>query len=120
NIAPSRFVKRSTTADAQFLQAGAGDRIAGISQVGTRQTPYGGLDDGFCAIANENFHVFLPGVDKEAFLELGGTVSPGDYLKSDANGAGVTASSGDEIGARAMVAGVAGQVVPVEPVWGKG
>jgi len=117
NIAPSRFVKRSATADAQFLQAGTGDRVAGISGVGTRYPPYANLDDGFLAVAGENVHVYIPGEDLEAQLELGGTVAAGDYLKSDTNGKGVTAAvDGDEVGGRALMAGTSGQIITVQPL----
>jgi hypothetical protein len=117
NIAPSRFVKLSTTLDGKCTQAGAGEKIFGISQQGTRNTPYGSLDDGYAAIAGENLQIYGPG-DDGAVLELGGTVAAGDRLKSDANGKGVTTVTNlDEVGAVAMVAGTSGQLVPVQPIY---
>jgi hypothetical protein len=118
-IIPSTFLVRSTTADAQFLQAtGTAVPIAGISQKGTRSTPYDGLDDGNAAIAGENLQVYLPNDDKEAPLRLGGTVAAGDLLTSDAQGRGVTAASGNQVGARALMAGILDQIIVVQPLWG--
>ena len=116
NIAPSRFVKTDTTGDGLALQAGAGDKILGVSQAGTRRTPYGGLDDGFAAIAGEDLEVFVQG-EHNVMLELGGTVVAGDRLKSDANGKGITTTTtGDEMGAATDVAGTSGQVIPVRMI----
>jgi len=113
NIAPCRFVKLDTTADGRVLQCGAGDKIQGISQAGTRRTPYSTLDDGYAAIAGEDLEVF--GTAEQPLLELGGTVTRGDRLKADANGAGVTSSTDkDEWGAIALQSGVSGQLVRVE------
>lgn len=118
SISPSRFVRLDTTADGKVLQSGAGERIFGISQEGTRNVPGSGLgmDDGFAAKIGENIRIYGPG-DMGAMLELGGTVVVGARLKADANGAGVsTTTADDEIGAIAIVAGTSGQVVPVQLV----
>jgi len=118
NITPSSFVVRSTTADAQYLLAsGTSTPIVGISGAGTRYPPYGGLDDGNIAVAGENFKVYQP-PEKEAPLQLGGTVAAGDMLTSDASGHGVTATAGQQVGARALEAGVSGSIITVQPVWG--
>jgi len=118
NIAPSRFVKIDTTAEGKVLQAGAGDKTYGVSEPGVRNVPYGALDDGFAAIAGENLRIFGPGPDKDIPLELGGTVTQGDRLKSDANGKGVvTVTNLDEWGAVAMKSGVSGEIIPVQPVY---
>lgn len=117
NITMSRFVKLSTTLDGKCTQAGTGEKIFGISQQGSRNTPYGALDDGFAAIAGENVQIYGPG-DDGAVLELGGTVAAFDRLKSDTNGKGVvTVTNLDEYGAIALVAGTSGQLIPVQPVY---
>lgn len=119
SITPSSFVVRSTTADAQFLLAsGTSTPIAGISGIGTRYPPYSSLNDGNIAIAGENFKVFAP-PEKEAALQLGGTVTAGDLLTSDSSGHGITASTGNQVGARALESGVSGQIISVQPLWGK-
>ena len=117
NIAPSVFVKLSTTLDGQCTQCGAGDKIFGISGPSERQPPLDGLQDGYHAIAGENCKIFTAGA-RDVMLTLGGTVSPGDRLKADASGFGVvTTTNLDEWGALATVAGVSGQKIPVDVVF---
>jgi hypothetical protein len=109
NIAPRRFVKQSTTAPNTVLQAGAGDKVFGISQTSSRNAPYLTLDDGFTAIAGEPVRVFGPG--EIAPLQYGGTVTAGQRLKSDANGKGIaTTADGDEYGAVALQSGIADEI----------
>jgi hypothetical protein len=116
-IAPARFVKQDTTTNNAFLQAGSGDKVVGISQKGTRRTPYSGLDDGNAAIAGEPLHVFGP--PETAPLELGGTVAAGDLLKPDTNGKGITAGSdGDFYGALSPQAGGSGDIIEVQVMLG--
>jgi hypothetical protein len=77
------------------------------------------LNDGNIAIAGENFRLYQAGRDLEAPLMLGGTVAAGDLLTSDANGHGITTTTaGQFIGAQAMMAGVANQVISVKPMFG--
>lgn len=116
NIAPSRFVKLSTTAEGQALQCGAGEAIFGISQASTRRAALTGWDDGFAAIAGENINIIGPG-DDEGLLELGGTVTVGDYIKSDASGKGVNAGTDkDKAGAQALQSGTSGKLIKVKPI----
>lgn len=113
NIAPSRFVTPVSGTDGRVTQSGSGETPIGISQPGTRNTPYSSLDDGYCAIAGENVGVFGQG-DNKVPLELGGTVTNGQFIKPDSSGKGVVASSADDIyGARAEANGVSGEVIPV-------
>lgn len=55
--------------------------------------------------------------DDIANVLLGGAVTRGDYITSDANGAGVVAAPGAGVNAnvigRAIISGVAGDVIPV-------
>lgn len=121
NVSPSRFVKLDTTTgvkdrvvQATDGAASAGDPIYGISGAGVRNAPLAGWDDGYHAIAGENCMVWgMP--EKDVFLELGGTVTVGAFLKSDANGKGVaTTTTGDNVGARASEAGVSGDLIRVQ------
>lgn len=119
NITPLSFLVQYTSADNQYvLASGATTAIAGISGRYTRR-PSGDYfnDDGYIAISGETFEVIQPPV-KEAALRLGGTVAAGALLTSDGSGFGVTATSGQQVGARALQAGVSGQIVTVEPLWG--
>ncbi len=119
NITAMSFLVRATTADAKFsLASGTGTPIAGISGIGTRYPPYSSLDDGYIAIAGENFPVISP-PQKEAALRLGGTVTAGDLLTSDGSGFGITTTTTAQfIGAQALESGVSGQIITVKPMWG--
>lgn len=117
NITPCSFVKLATTADGKVTICGAGDKIFGISGPSERQPPLTGLQDGYHAIADENCKVFTAGA-RDVMLTLGGSVSPGDRLKSDGSGFGVvTTTNLDEWGAIAMAAGTTGQRIPVNVVF---
>lgn len=114
NVPPMRFVKQDTSADGKALVCGAGDRITGVSQKGVRRLDLQGttLNDGYCAIAGSQFEVAMQ--DERVPLELGGTVSAGDRLKSGALGVGVaTTTNLDEWGAIADQAGVSGDIIEV-------
>jgi hypothetical protein len=118
SVTPSSFVVRSTTVDAQFLLASnTTTAIAGISGPGTRYPPYASMNDGNIAIAGENFQLFMPPM-KEAPLQLGGTVAAGDLLTSDGSGHGITATANAQVGARALMAGVSGNIITVQPLFG--
>lgn len=102
-IAGYRFLKPGA-ADHSAVQAdAAADSIIGIS------------DALGAAGSGSRVDVIQVGI---AELELGGTVTRGDFLTSDANGMGVAAATGNRIGARAEVSGVAGDIIPVKLVDG--
>ena len=119
NITPSSFDVRNTSTDNQYILAsGTSVPIAGISGIGTRYPPYAALDDGYIAVSGENFRVFQP-PEKEASLRLGGTVAAGDLLTSDGSGFGITTTTtAQQIGARALMAGISGQIITVQPLAG--
>lgn len=115
NIAPSRFVKLDASKVGGYgLQAGAGDVVFGVSEPGVRQPPIAGFDDGFAGIADSNAICVYTEKD-ECWLECGAAVTYGDFLKSDTNGKGITASAdGDYYGAQALqTSTAAGQLVRV-------
>jgi hypothetical protein len=116
DIYPMRFVKIDTTTPFRVLQATAGDKIYGISQEGQRRIDYVAGTDSRAAAAGEDLNIHGPPA-KDVLLMLGGTVTQGDSLKSDAAGMGVvTTTTGDWVGAIAMASGVAGQAIPVQTV----
>ena len=119
NITPMSFLVQTTTADNKYqLASGTSVPIVGISGKGTRYPPYATLDDGYIAVAGENFQIFMP-PDREAELQLGGTVAAGDLLTSDGSGFGITTTTtAQQIGARALQAGVSGQIITVYPMFG--
>lgn len=97
------FVKPGT-AEGSMVAAVAGNKTVGILQDAPNTGEHG-------AVAVQG---------GGAKLKLGGTVAAGDYLKSDANGAGVVATvDKDEYGAKADVAGVSGDIIGVEVVQGQ-
>lgn len=60
--------------------------------------------------ADEAAAVQIGGVAK---VILGGTVTAGDNVQSDANGKGITAASGDSVLGIALTSGVSGDIVNV-------
>jgi len=112
NIQPMRFVKLSTTLDGKVTICGAGEKCFGISQRGTRRSEY--VDtNGYAASAGEPLEVFTEG--EECLLEAGGTIAPGDYLKSGALGVGVaTTTNLDFYGAVALQVGASGDLIKVK------
>jgi hypothetical protein len=119
-IYPSRFVTLDTTTMGHVLQATAGQQVYGISGPGTDRPPFGALDTGQCAVIGEQLEIFEAGDSHDTVvpLQLGGTVTQGDRLKSDANGCGVTTTTtSQEVGAIAEVSGVSGNIVPVRLVF---
>ena len=116
NIAPSRFVILDTTNFGNVTQCALNGIPYGVSQPGTRNAPYPGLDDGYAAIAGDHLFIYGP-PDKDIMLELGGTVAIGDHLESDSSGRGVTTTTtGQWIGAIAQAPGTIGQLIPVQLV----
>ncbi len=72
-------------------------------------------NSGYAAISGDSLRIFGQGDDCLLTLGVGGATA-GDLLKSDANGAGVTASTGNKAGARALQTGAAGEKIRVEVV----
>lgn len=112
DIYPSRFVKLASS-DGKVTQAGAGEKVFAVSGPGTNSFPFQGLDTGLHASAGQNCRTYEMG--EKCLLELGGTVTAGDYLKADADGKGVTASSDqDDVGAIAQWGGTSGKLIEVK------
>lgn len=117
NISPSVFVKLAGTGkNLKVAEAGANDRVIGVSGEGVRRAPGTGSDDGFHAIAGEECEVFLAG--EICLLEANAAVVPGDPLESAADGQGdpvaTTAASRRNIGAIALEdASAAGEKIKV-------
>jgi hypothetical protein len=115
-IGPSKYITPDTTADNMVLQATAGQAPIGISQIGMKRAPgLPGSDVTIAAQVGDVVMVYALGDVTELVLGTGGCTR-GDFLKSDANGAGVTATvvGTDEVGARALQSGTAGQLVLVQ------
>jgi hypothetical protein len=113
DIYPARFVKLDP-ADGKVVQCLAGDLPIGISQEGTRRSPYTDTPPlGRAAAAGEQLAVYTLG--ERAVLQVNATVTPGTRLKADANGMGipVVAASVDAFGGYALFNGIAGKLIEV-------
>jgi len=117
DISPSRFVKLDPSNTGMVLQAGSNESVFGISSPTTRRMALTGWDDGLAGkLGDGAMNIIGPG-DDEGLLEIAGTIAHGDYIKSDANGKGVSSSTDkDKAGAQALQAGVSGQLIRVKPL----
>lgn len=102
-IAPYRFVKPGAADGAVIQTAAVGDAIMGVS------------DSLGAAAAGDRVDIHTVGV---AEVELGGTVTRGGWLTSDADGKAVAAAPAagvnNSVGGRARVSGVAGDIIDVQ------
>lgn len=119
-INPARFVKRSAAADFTVLQADADAMPCGISQRAAEVAPTSGASTA-AGTSGGLIQVHQPGMsgdphDSTVLLELGGTVTRGSLVMPDADGKGVTATSGKYAGAIADESGVSGELIKVTPV----
>lgn len=112
DVGPCRFVTQSTSNPDEVTESNSGEQPVGISGKDTRTPPYPGLDDGLHAVSPESVLVYTAG--DEALLDLGGTVTQGDYVKPDNSGKGVTSSTDkDKVCAKALESGVDGERIRV-------
>lgn len=118
NIYPSRFVSIVSGSRGYVAQATASTPVAGVSTEGTFYAPGTAADSGYAGV--DTYPVPLKGPGRTCLLKLGGTVSAGDRLVSDASGQGtkldVTATGHQYIGAVALDNGVSGSLIRVQ-VW---
>lgn len=119
DIRPSRFIKVSTAADYTCLEADANEAIIGISTNAVRDAPIPNADTD-AAEAGDDLH-YHP-IGSVCDLELGGTVTRADEIKSDADGKGVvratTGTTLQNFGAIALESGVSGEFIKVLVVRG--
>lgn len=111
NIPPSRFVMADVSANNQVLVATVGAPLLGISHDGTLQAPLPSAT-GYAGISG--YPVAVWGQGDQASLEMGGTCSAGQLLKTDSSGRGVVASSSDGTYALAIDAGTSGSIIRVQ------
>ncbi len=111
NVNPSRFVKRTTDANNEVVEADANEAVVGVSGEAGRSAPIPEVTTNYAGIdGDKSMKVYGDG--DTCMLEYGDTVVAGDYLKSDADGKGVpiatTGATAQHIGAQALSAGAAG------------
>jgi hypothetical protein len=122
-INPARFVKRSTAADFTVLQADADAFPCGISQRWAAVAPLSGASTA-AGISGDMIQVHQPGMsgdphDSTVWLEVGsGGVTRGALLMPDADGKGITCTTGKYYGAIADESGAADEFIRVTPISG--
>jgi hypothetical protein len=113
NISPSRFVTISTSANNTVVQsAAATETIIGVSQESAKQPPIPQVTGTqYAAESGDNLRVYTAG-EANVLLELGtGGCTAGAKLTSDADGKAVAATGANMVGAIALTAGAAGELV---------
>jgi hypothetical protein len=111
DLAPARFVKRSTTEDNSVVYADDGAAvIVGITFNGTREAPIPSVTESLAAADGEPIRVHGPGDRCE--VVLGDTITAANLnLTATTDGEAVAASSGDFVGAIAERAAASGEKV---------
>jgi len=111
-----RFIKLDTSENATALEANAGEVTIGISPEGAQDAP---IPNASALAAADGDHFMFHNLGNEALLEIGtGGCTAGDFLKSDADGKGVsTSTNNDWYGAIAFETAAAGERARVL-VWG--
>lgn len=120
DIEASSFVKLDPTNTGYVLQCGAGDTPYGISQPATRRIALDDYDSSLCGkLGDPAINIYGPTSDTGVLMRLGGTVANGNFLKPNADGFAVAATTDkDAYGAIAMSDGVAGELIPVQVIIG--
>lgn len=121
NIAYSSFVKLDTSAEGYCLQCGAGETAYGIAGPATHSmaiTIQGvDLDDGLAGVAGGPAIKIYGVGSTNVPVRIAGTVTQGDYLKSDGSGFGVaTTTDKDKVVAVAKQSGVSGNIINVDVI----
>lgn len=113
DINPARFVTANVALDFGVQESVATDDVVGISQAGAKAAPLGFYTPSTLAAASGD-PLDVYGEGEECSLELGGTVTAGQVLKPTTAGKGIAATIGtDKIGAKALEAGVSGDIIRV-------
>lgn len=117
-IRPCRVVKAYASADYAVQEASTNEFGIGISMEATEEAPIPGAStNAATGLTTAPLPVGVHGPGELCKLELGGTVSAGDLIKSDASGKGVvallTGTTIQNIVARALQGGDSGDKIDV-------
>jgi hypothetical protein len=109
DIAPSIFVKQSTSVDQTLVACGNTERAFGVSGEGQFTTPgllaaLGGSEATPLHASTTSPEIVYWGLGQYCLLKCGTAWSAGALLTSDADGKGKTASTGNPVNARALTA----------------
>ena len=116
DINPARFVSLSTSANNTVVESNAGDTtVVGITDESTKNAPQTG---GSTLHAEDNDHVRMHQYGEDCLVKVGtGGLTAGDYVKPDADGKGVTASTTADVAfAIAFETATAGDLARVMPI----
>lgn len=112
NISPARIVLMSTEHTVTQATAASTEPF-GISGGGVRYAPGTPWDNGYAATVGQSCPVYQNGEVCE--IEAGAAFSGGDWIKADANGRGITATTGTyHVGQAQEAATVSGQRIPIK------
>ena len=113
-IRRARFIKVSTAADHTALEAGANERVCGVTADWAHDAPIDGSDINH-ALAGDNLTFY--GVGETCIVTVGsGGITRGDLLFSDAYGnavTGITAAAGRWISGEALESAAAGELAEI-------
>jgi len=106
------YLAEAAISGQRIVKAGANDY--GVLAAAAVSDKFLGISTEIDAASGERVDVIHEGI---ADLKLGGTVTRGDFLTSDASGQGVTAAPGagtnNQVIGKALISGVSGDVIPV-------
>jgi hypothetical protein len=114
SINPCRFVALVAATVGCVEQATASKRHFGVSQKGTYYAPGSAADTGLAGVDTKPLTIHQEG--EIALLKIGGTVTHGDLLTSDASGQGVSAAASTALqyfGGIALQSGTTGQFINI-------
>jgi hypothetical protein len=115
DIAPSRFVALDPTEDFRCVQAAAGNTVViGISLDNIRTHPHTESTETRHAMDGEHVQIHRPG--QFGKVAAGAAIVRGAYLKPDANGKAITATTGNVAFARAWESAGAADETPIVEV----
>jgi hypothetical protein len=113
NVYPSRFVSIVSGNRGYVQQGTASTPVIGVSCEGTFYPPGTAADLGYAGVDTLPFRVYAPG--RSCLIRLGGTVSAGDRLVSDASGQATTmnvaATTHQYVGGIALDSGISGGLI---------
>jgi len=120
NIRPSRFIVRSGANT--VAEAGAGGKVIGISAEYSNYAPLPSATE-YAAASGDTCPFIMVGdglqEDRPVLLVAGATITQGDLIKSDANGAGTPVTTDkDCYGALALESGSSGEAIRVRVLFG--
>ena len=113
DILPAKFVKIVSGTDHQIEICVADDLAVGVTHESTMDAALPGVLAANLPAVKSGTSCRIYGLAESCEIEAGGTITAGAYLKPDADGKAVAASSTDEYSAKARAGAVVGEKVQV-------